>query len=222
MTDDPKKTLNGHDIEAELLADWRVMFSSLHARFTTGDFATGLRLVNEIGAAAEEMNHHPDLELRYPTVDVRLTSHDAGGLTQRDVDLARLITDMAGRLGAKADTDAVQVLELGLDSADHEAIKPFWAAVLGLDPEAGQPDELVDPSGSLPSIWFQETDVHDEPRQRFHIDIRVPPEVAEARVKAALDAGGTLVSDARQPTFWVLADAEGNRACVCTWLGRSG
>lgn len=222
MIDDDKAVLDGHDIEAELLTDWRIMFSALHARFKTGDFATGLALVNQIGAAAEEMDHHPDLDLSYPHLDVRLTSHDVGGLSQRDVDLARTISDLAGSLGAKADPAAVQVLELGLDSADHEEIKPFWAAVLGLDPEAGEPDEVIDGDGALPSIWFQETDAHETPRQRFHLDIRVPPEVAEARVKAALDAGGTLVSDARKPTFWVLADAQGNKACVCTWLGRSG
>ena len=57
-------------------------------------------------------------------------------------------------------------------------------------------------------------------QQRFHLDVRVPPEVAEDRVRAALDAGGTLVNDERAPTVWVLADAHGNKACVTTWLGR--
>lgn len=217
-----ERTLDGHDIETEQLDDWRIMFSALHARFKTGDFATGLDLVNQIGAAAEEMNHHPDLDLKYPHLDVRLTSHDVGGLSQRDVDLARRISDFAGKLGAKADPAAVQVLEIGLDTADHDKVKPFWAAVLGLDPEAGEPDEVVDGDGALTSIWFQESDAQGVARQRFHLDIRVPPEVAEARIKAALEAGGTLVSDARAPTFVVLADAEGNKVCVCTWLGRSG
>ncbi|WP_425489824.1 VOC family protein [Nocardioides ungokensis] len=46
-------------------------------------------------------------------------------------------------------------------------------------------------------------------------------EEAFARVEAALGAGGTLVSDDRAPTFWVLADAEGNKACVTTWAGRA-
>jgi len=218
---DPKQTLTGHEVEAELLADWRIMFATLQARFKTGDFATGLRLVNEIGAAAEEMNHHPDLDLRYPTVHVRLSSHDVGGITQRDIDLARQITDMAGRLGATADTDAIQVLEIALDSADHAAIRPFWAAVLGMKESTDLDDELTDPSGILPTIWFQKTEPHDEPRQRFHLDIRVPPEVAESRVKAALAAGGTMVSDAMAPSFWVLADPQGNKACICTWLGRA-
>ena len=216
---DPKQPLTGHEIEAELLADWRIMFSTLQARFRTGDFATGLRLVQQIGEAAEEMNHHPDLDLRYPTLHVRLSSHDVGGITQRDIDLARRITDLAGALRAKADPDSVQVLEIALDSADADVIKPFWAAVLGL--EESPLDEVNDTSGILPSLWFQDTEPHETPRQRFHLDIRVPPEVAERRVKAALEAGGTLVSDGRAPSYWVLADAEDNRACVTTWLGRA-
>jgi 4a-hydroxytetrahydrobiopterin dehydratase len=220
VKDDAKRTLSGHEIEAELLEDWRILFGALHARFNTGSFATGLELVNRIGGAAEERNHHPDIDLTYPRVDVRLTSHDAGGVTRRDIDLARKISQYAGQLGAKADTASLQVLEIGLDTADHEEIKPFWAAVLGLQPVDGEPRDLVDGSGRLPTLWFQSTEPHEEPRQRFHLDIRVPPEVAERRVRAAVEAGGTLVSDGRAPRFWVLADAQGNKCCVTTWLGR--
>jgi 4a-hydroxytetrahydrobiopterin dehydratase len=72
----------------------------------------------------------------------------------------------------------------------------------------------------LPTLWFQGTNPHDEPRQRFHLDVRVPPEVAEARIAAAVAAGGVLVSDAQAPRFTVLADAQGNKACVTTGLGR--
>jgi len=216
---DDKLTLNGQDVEAADLPDWRIMFDTLQARFRTGSFATGLAMVNEIGEAAEGMNHHPDLDLRYPTLHVRLSSHDVGGVTRRDIDLARKISEMASRLGATADTDAVQVLELALDTPDHQAVKPFWAAVLGMD-NSGRADEIVDKSGILPTVWFQESDADEEVRQRWHLDIRVPPEVAEARIKAALDAGGVLVSDAAAPSYWVLADVQGNKACVCTWQGR--
>ena len=63
----------------------------------------------------------------------------------------------------------------------------------------------------------------DEPRlqrNRFHIDVIVPHDVAAQRIAAALAAGGTLVSDMRAPAFWILADPEGNEACICTWQGR--
>lgn len=219
MTDDPKKRLTSRDVEAEGLADWRIIFDTLHARFGTGSFATGLELVNRIGAAAEERNHHPDIDLTYPRVDVRLTSHDTGGVTSRDVELARVISGFAAELGAPADTGSLQALEIGLDTADQAEILPFWAAVLGMEP-TDDPVELVDKVGRLPTLWFQETDAHDPPRQRFHLDIRVPPEVAEERVRAAVGAGGTLVTDEHAPRFWVLADPQGNKACVTTWQGR--
>ena len=48
----------------------------------------------------------------------------------------------------------------------------------------------------------------------------VPPELAQSRIDAALAAGGTLLSADEAPAFWVLADAEGNEACICTWQGR--
>ena len=66
-------------------------------------------------------------------------------------------------------------------------------------------------------MWFQETDSEAPDRQRWHLDISVPHEVAEQRIQAALDAGGTLVDDERAPAFWVLADPDGNQACICTW-----
>ena len=155
MNDDPKRKLTSQDVEAEGLSDWRILFRTLHARFETGSFATGLELVNRIGAAAEERNHHPDIDLTYPRVDVRLTSHDTGGVTRRDVELARTISGYAAELGAKADTASLQVLEIGLDSADYEEIKPFWAAVLGLEPNKELDNDLVDRVGRLPALWFQ-------------------------------------------------------------------
>jgi 4a-hydroxytetrahydrobiopterin dehydratase len=201
------------------LDDWRMLFRALHARFLTENFATGLALVARIGEVAEKLDHHPDLDLRYPRLDVRLSSHDVGGVTDRDLELARRISGLAADLGVGADPSGVQVLELALDTSDFAGIKPFWRAVLGLS-DSRDEREVVDSAGSLPTLWFQETTAHEEPRQRFHLDIRVPPEVAEARIAAALEAGGVLVSDEQAPRFVVLADVQGNKACVTTGLGR--
>ncbi|HWJ66643.1 MAG TPA: 4a-hydroxytetrahydrobiopterin dehydratase [Nocardioides sp.] len=81
------------------LAHWRVEGPQATARFHTGNFATGLQLVNEAGRLAEEANHHPDLTLRYPEVEVWLGTHDTGTLTDADVDLALKITAVAKGLG---------------------------------------------------------------------------------------------------------------------------
>jgi 4a-hydroxytetrahydrobiopterin dehydratase len=97
MTDD--STLNAEQFAQAGLSDWTWREGAIHAHLETGDFATGLRLVNLIGEAAEAMNHHPDLDLRYPHLDVKLSSHDAGGVTDRDVKLARTISEYAAAEG---------------------------------------------------------------------------------------------------------------------------
>ena len=215
-----RDTLSFTDVEAAGLADWRQLFATLRTRFRTGDFATGLRLVNRIGELAEAANHHPDVDLRYPTVAVTLWSHDSGGVTSRDLDLARLISQAAADLQVEADPSSLAVVEIALDTADHEEIKPFWRAVLAMTDDPANDTQLFDLVGSMPTVWFQETSPHDEPRQRFHLDIRVPAEMAEQRIAAALEAGGTLVTDEFAPRFWVLADAQGNKVCVTTGRGR--
>ena len=72
----------------------------LTATFATGDFATGARLVAAIAEAADDLNHHPDLTLTYGVVGVRLSSHDAGGVTERDLELAHRIDAAAVTIGA--------------------------------------------------------------------------------------------------------------------------
>lgn len=211
-----KTLLTPEQVGAEELADWRYMLRTLRARFLTGDFTTGATLVAAIGEAADAMNHHPDLDLRYPRLDVVLTSHDSDGVTARDIRLARTISSLAASLDVAAAPDQVQLLEIALDTPDHERIKPFWRSLLGYA-DAPRPDELLDPGARNPALWFQEATAHEAPAQRFHFDVHVPPEQAETRIEAALAAGGTLVDDTWAPSFTVLADADGNRACVCTW-----
>jgi 4a-hydroxytetrahydrobiopterin dehydratase len=216
-------TLSADRIDAENLTDWVLVVRALEARYATNGYATGLELVRRIGEAAEAADHHPDLTLTWPAVLVRLWSHDSYGVTARDIALARTISEIAADLGVSATPATTQNLELCLDVADIERAGPFWAAVLGFEWDA-EHLEAVDPDGRLPATWFQRTEARDtnrdatsEPRQRWHLDIHVDPAVADARIAAALAAGGTLVSDSAAPSFTVLADPEGNKVCVCTW-----
>jgi len=226
MADDPKQKLTADEVrEAPGLEDWRHLLTGIRARFRTGDFASGLALVDRIGAAAEEANHHPDISLTYPEVIVTLASHDVGGITSRDLDLARQISGFAADLGAGADTSGLTQLEPGLDTSAPEGLGAFYAALLGGEVTNGDP---VDPSGQVPGLWFQgpgeEGEVSHLPEQdheqRWHLDVWVPHDEGERRLQAVLDAGGTLVSDAEAPSFWVVADADGNRSCICTRLNR--
>ncbi|MEU4237845.1 4a-hydroxytetrahydrobiopterin dehydratase [Actinoplanes sp. NPDC026619] len=212
--------LTGRQVAAEGLADWALLYNRLHTRVRSGTFAAGLALVDAIGAAAEEVDHHPDLDLRYTHVDVRLTSHDTGGVTERDVALARTVSGLIADAGLEHSFAGLTWLELGLDSPDHAEIAPFWEAILGFERRTGEYDEeIVDPSGALPTIWFQESG-RDEPRQRWHPDLWIDPSEVRRRINDAVAAGGTLESDAEAPSFWVLADPQGNRVCLCTWQDR--
>jgi len=218
---DPTAPLSFSQVQAEAgLDDWRMMFQTLETRFDTGSFAAGLDLVTRIGAAAEEAGHHPELDLRFATLHVRLISRDVFGVTTRDLDLARRISALAAEVGVIAEPLAVQVVELALDTADRAEIKPFWRAVLGYDDHPLHDGEVRDLTGIGPALWFQASPPHDEPRQRFHLDVRVPPELAQPRIDAALVAGGVLVTAEHAPAFTVLADPQGNKACITTGLGR--
>ena len=202
------------------LDDWRKLAQALHARFLTGDFVTGLGFVTAVTEAAEQANHHPDVTLTYPYVDLKLVSHDVGRLTRRDLDLARRISEIAQERGIDAQPGAVTEIELALDTADLAAAGPFWAALLTGSADSVDGNDVVDPSGRVPLLWFQHTDAHETPRQRFHLDLWVAHDVAESRIAAAVAAGGQVVDDTNAPSFVVLADPEGNRVCVCTFLER--
>ena len=221
---EPRVKLSAMQVRDAGLADWRQILGRIKARFCTGDFRTGLALVNTIGAAAEAANHHPDIQLTYADVIVTLSSHDVGGITSRDLDLARQISSYAAALGIHSDPSGLTQLELGLDTALGPQLASFYAALLGSKVEDGEP---VDPSGQVPTVWWQEPDgdetgaLPEQPfEQRWHFDVWVAEDEAERRLQAVLDAGGRLVSDRAAPAYWVVEDTDGNRSCICTPAGR--
>lgn len=217
--------ISAAEFSNESLPDWRVVLGAAHGLWHTGSFTVGAAFVAAVAQVADELDHHPDVELRYPSVAVTLSSHDVGGLSARDIALATRIQQLAAELGLRADPTAVQRLEIAIDVTDGPAVQPFWRAVLGYDEgETGDSpaSDLVDPAGHGTPIWFQQMDAPRPGRGRIHLDISVAADLAEQRVAAALAAGGTLVSAAAAPSFWVLADPEGNEACISTWQGRDG
>ena len=209
--------------EADGVEDWRVLGEGACTYFRTGSFAAGAQLVHAIGQLAGLQDHHPDVDLRHEGVTVRLITitHDYYGLSERDVELARQISASARELDMPADPTAVQTVQVTIDALVPPEVLPFWRAVLGYQDRSDSPDEdLIDPRGRGPSFWFQQMDAPRPQRNRIHLDVWVPHDQAEARVAAAIAAGGHLVTDQHAPEWWVLADAEGNEADVCTWMGR--
>jgi 4a-hydroxytetrahydrobiopterin dehydratase len=200
--------------ETDGLADWRVLFTGALAYFRTGSFSAGTAFAAAIAERADAANHHPDVDVRYGGVTVRLISHDVGGLTERDVALAREISALARERGIEPDPTSVQDVQIAVDAQVHADVMPFWKAVLGYDDDGDT--DLADPQARNPPIWFQEMDEGRPQRNRIHVDVCVPHEVAEARVAAALAAGGRVVRDSEAPEWWTLADAEGNEVDVAT------
>jgi 4a-hydroxytetrahydrobiopterin dehydratase len=199
------------------VADWRVLWGAGYAaaRFLTGSFAAGLALVAAIGELAAASGRDPDVDVRPESVTVRLSTAEVHGLTSRDADLAREISAAAAGLHAPADPTAVQHVQVAIDALDIAKVRPFWHAVLGYA-NVGDED-LLDVHRQGPSFWFQQMKSPRTERNRFHLDIYVPHDQAQARIDAALAAGGTIVSDAHAPGWWTLADPEGNEADLAIW-----
>ena len=209
--------------EAEGVEDWRVVGEGACTYFRTGSFESAARFVHAVSGLAGLEDHHPDLDVRDGGVMVRLitTTDDYMGMSARDVELAREISAVARELGVSADPSVVQTVQVTIDALVSRDVMPFWRAVLGYEYRSDSPDEdLIDPRGRGASFWFQRMDAPRPQRNRIHIDVWVPEDQGEARVAAAIAAGGRLVSDKHAPMWWTLADAEGNEADVATTKGR--
>ncbi|MGK2947627.1 MAG: VOC family protein [Acidimicrobiales bacterium] len=215
-----------HDSTFTDLDDWRVLLGRIEATFRAGSFPAASSLVAQIVEAAEAADHHPDIDVRFPDrVRVAVTSHDAGGLTDLDRALATTISELAAAAGATSEPTVATRVDIAIDAMDIDTVLPFWRAVLGYRHEesyspAGGASAVVDPLGISPPVWFQQMDEPRLQRNRIHIDVTVPHDEADARISAALAAGGQMVSDRAARAFWVLADPEGNEACICTWEDR--
>jgi 4a-hydroxytetrahydrobiopterin dehydratase len=210
--------------EADGVGDWRVVGDGACTYFRTGSFAAGARLVEAIGELADIDDHAPNVDLRPDGVTVRLITitDDYYGMSQRDVELARRISGVAKDHGLSGDPSAVQAFLVIPGAPDIAEVMPFWRAVLGYEPRGDTPDEdLVDPLSRGPSFWFEQM---DEPRPdgggAIHVAVWVPYEQAEARIAAAIAAGGRMVRDEFAPSWWTLADAAGNEADIATTMNR--
>ena len=207
--------------EAAGVEDWRVVGEAACTHFRTGSLPAGARLVVALTEREGLARHHPAVDLRHDGVTVRLFTFAPApeGLSTGDVDLARRISAVARELGLRADPSLVQNLVVSIDALAISEVLPFWRAVLGYQPRPDAPDEeLNDPHLRGPVFYFNQMDKPRPQRNRVHIDVWMPPDQAEDRVSAALAAGGRLVTDRYAPGWWVLADVEGNEACVATWL----
>jgi len=210
--------------ESDGVEDWRNLSDAACAFFRAQTYADAIRFVAAIGVLPGMEEHRPAIDIRHDGVTVQLVtvSQTYDGMSRRDVDLAREISAVARSTGLVASPAAIQSLLVIPGAPQGLDVLPFWQAVLGYERRPGSSDEdLVDPHRRGPALWLERMrETRPDGGGALHLAIWVPHEQAEARVAAALEAGGRLVRDAGAPAWWTLADAAGNEVDVATTMGR--
>jgi 4a-hydroxytetrahydrobiopterin dehydratase len=210
--------------ESEGMSNWPVLSDGATTFFATPSFDVTARLVQAIAGIDGIEEHRPALDIRNDGVTVRLltTAPDWWGMSRRDIELARRIVVAAAALGLFPDPNDVQSVDpIVIGAVDIKAVMPFWRALMGYVKREDSPEQdIVDPRGRGPGIWFEQLEESSSARNRMHIAVWVPYEQAEARVAATIAAGGTVIYDAMAPAWWTLADPEGNEADIATSMYR--
>ena len=146
-------------------------------------------------------------------------------VAERFADLAARVQAAAHVLGLRADAAPLRFVQIGIDAVDVPTVRAFWRAVLGYELDA-RPfiTDIFDPRQLAVPLFFQPMSADETARRgqrnRTHIDVFVPDDQAEARVAAAVAAGGHVVNDAGAPEWWTLADPEGNEIDIAVAVGR--
>jgi 4a-hydroxytetrahydrobiopterin dehydratase len=206
---------------------WRYVLGAFRTYVPVGSTAEALAVgTAAMAACSGEADEQLAVDARADRAELVLFPRTSAHVDERSIALARAVTAALSEGGwhtaalPGSSPHGVQALEIAIDTMDRSAIQPFWKAVLGYVDDPGSDDAIVDPWRQGPVVWFQQMDEPRTQRNRIHFDITVPHDDAESRIKAALDAGGVLVSDVAARSFWILADVEGNEICICTWQDR--
>ena len=200
---------------------WRIVRNEACAYFRTESLTSGAALVEAICRLADAMDLYPHVDFGSDGVTVRLPSTAPDQwiwLSERYLELARQISAAANELGVAVDPAGLQIVQVMIDALVIPDVMPFWRAVLGYRDVGGI--ELLDRHVHGPPFSFQQMDEPRPQRNRIHVDVFVPHDQAEARVAAAIAAGGHVVNDKNAPEYWTLADVEGNEVDVAPWPDR--
>lgn len=204
-----------HDfLAAKGVEDWVVLHGGATAVFRLGSIREAARLAQAVTDIPGVEHSSVMLTLADRTLTVRLT-RDLWQLESRHIELARAVSAVARARGAVSDRASVQEVQLAI-AAKRDAIDVgFWRAVLGYLPAAD--DNAIDPLGHGSTVWMQQLADAKALRHAMHVDVSVAHEQVQARLEAALAAGGRIVDESHAPSHWTLADRAGNRVCICGW-----
>ena len=197
-------------LAADGVDDWVVLHGGATAVFRVGSLGKAARLAEAIAQVPGFEGSGALLTIADARLTVRLT-RDLWWLEPRHIELARSVSAVAKAHGAIADRAAVQEVQLAIAAPPDSIDLGFWRAVLGYAPMSD--DNGVDPLGHGTTVWMQELDPAKPLRHAMHIDVSVAREQVQARIAAALAAGGRIVDESNV----TLADRAGNRVCVTAW-----
>src|SRR3954453_17995377 len=201
-------------VAADGVEDWVVLHGGPVAAFSVGSLAEAGRLAAAVAEVDGLEQGTVALTATARWLTVRLT-REVWGIEERHVGIARAVSAIAREHGARADRSAVQEVQFAVAAKPDAINVEFWRAVLGYDTKA--PDNGIDPLGHSSTVWMQDLDPEKPLRHAMHIDVSVAREEAEARLAAAVAAGGRIVDDSEAPAAWILSDRAGNKVCIAAW-----
>ena len=201
-------------LAAEGVEDWVVLHGGAIAVFRVPSLGAAAQLAEAVAQVPGLEGSGTLLTIADGRLSVRLT-RGVFRLEERHITFARAVSAVARAHGAVADRAGAQEVSLAIAAKPDAVDVGFWRAVLGYTGLAD--DNAIDPLGHGSTVWMQDLDTAKPLRHAMHVDVSVAREQAEARLAAALAAGGRIVDDADAPAAWILADRAGNRVCIASW-----
>ncbi len=200
---------------ADGVSDWRVTATGPQAVFTATSLPHAASLIAPIVAAAERSGILPDVDVRPEAVVVRVPYRDPEGIPSAAPAFAADVSRAAAELRLTPDPSRAQAVGIYVAQHSEADVRPFFTAALGYE-DFGDSD-AVDPLRCGPQLAFNPISGDAPSRGRTHFDVFVPADQAQARVDAALAAGGRLVDDSHAPAWWSLASPDNHGVDIASW-----
>ena len=195
--------------------DWRVTSTGPQAVYTATSLARAASLLPHVVDAAERFGVQPDVDVRPEAVVVRVPNRTFDGIPAAAPEFAAAVSRAAAELELAADPSRAQSIGIYVAQHSEADVRPFFLAALGY--EALGDTDAVDPLRSGPQLAFNPITGDAPARGRSHFDVFVPAEQAQARVDAALAAGGRLADDSHAPYWWSLASPDNHGVDIAAW-----
>lgn len=200
-------------LSSDDIDDWAILHGGPTAVFKVASLQDAVRLAAAV-AEVPGLGPRTLLTAASDRLTVKLT-REMWGTERQHVELARVISAIAHEQGAVAEKSAAQEVQVAIAAKPDAIDLPFWRAVLGYAPL--HEDNCIDPLGQGSTVWMQGIDPSKSLQHAMHIDVSLAREHIQARLDAAVAAGGRIVDDSEAPSAWILADRSGNKVCLAAW-----